>query len=164
MGSGKWNDILKLCLSVLVCLGAGWVGSIFTRPAIPTWYAALEKPAFTPPNWVFGPVWTLLYILMGVAAFLVWRKGWDIREVRIGLVTFLVQLVLNVSWSIVFFGLRSPLAGVIVIVGLWVVLLFTILRFFNLSTAAGWLLVPYILWVKIAAALNIAVWALNPQG
>ncbi|MBM3173792.1 MAG: tryptophan-rich sensory protein [Chloroflexi bacterium] len=164
MGSGKWGDILKLFTSILVCLAAGLIGSIFTRTAIPTWYAALTKPSFTPPNWLFAPVWAILYILMGLAAYLVWRKGWEYREVRVGLITFLVQLALNTLWSIVFFGLKSPLGGAIVIVGLWVVLLFTILRFFKVSAAAGWLLVPYILWVSFAAALNISVWILNPQG
>lgn len=163
MNSAKWGDILKLCVSIITCLAAGLIGSVFTRTAIPTWYAGLAKPPFTPPNWVFGPVWTILYVLMGVAAFLVWRKGWGYREVRVGLITFLVQLLLNALWSTVFFGLKSPLAGVIVIVGLWVVLLFTLLRFFKLSAAAGWLLVPYILWVSFAAVLNFSVWLLNPQ-
>jgi len=158
----KWGDTLKLFISILVCLCAGVVGSIFTRAAIPTWYATLQKPSFTPPNWVFGPAWTILYLLMGIAAFLVWRKGWDKREVRMGLITFLVQLVLNTLWSVAFFGLEAPLSGVIVIVGLWAVILFTILRFFKISAVAGWLLVPYILWVSFAAVLNISVWLLNP--
>lgn len=162
MSTTKWGDTLKLFISILVCLCAGVVGSIFTRAAIPTWYATLQKPSFTPPNWVFGPAWTILYLLMGIAAFLVWRKGWDKREVRMGLITFLVQLVLNTLWSVAFFGLEAPLSGVIVIVGLWAVILFTILRFFKISAVAGWLLVPYILWVSFAAVLNISVWLLNP--
>jgi len=157
----KIRDIGKLVLCVLACLGAGAIGSVFTRQAIPTWYATLEKPAFNPPNWVFMPVWTLLYIMMGVAAFLVWRKGLKNRQVRIALIIFLVQLILNASWSVVFFGLQSPLYGLIVIVVLWVAILFTSLSFYRISRAAGILLWPYLLWVTFAAVLNESIWLLN---
>ena len=162
MRSGKSRDILKLIVSLVACQCAGLVGSIFTMKAIPTWYAALEKPSFTPPNWLFAPAWVTLYILMGVAAFIIWRKGSEQWQVRMALITFLVQLVLNALWSVVFFGFKSPLAGVVVIVILWVAILFTILKFFKLSTVAGVLLLPYILWVSFAAILNISVWMLNP--
>jgi benzodiazapine receptor len=154
---------LRLVISVIACQCAGVVGAVFTTKAIPTWYAGLRKPPFTPPNWVFSPAWVTLYLLMAIAAFLVWRKGLDKPQVKWALVTFLVQLVLNVLWSVVFFGLESPLAGVVVIVGLWIVILFTIIRFFRISTAAGALLLPYILWVSFAAVLNVSVWLLNPQ-
>ncbi len=117
------RDILKLVVSIVACLAAGAIGSVFTRSAIPTWYATLEKPFFTPPNWLFAPVWTLLYILMGIAAFLVWRKGLENRQVRIALIVFLIQLILNALWSVVFFGLESPLYGLIVISVLWVAIL-----------------------------------------
>ena len=156
------KDIVKLIVSIITCQCAGLIGSIFTTPAIPTWYAMLEKPPFTPPNWLFAPAWTTLYLLMGISAFMVWRQWGDLRRVRIALIIFLTQLVLNVLWSIVFFGLESPLYGVIVIIALWITILFTILNFLKLSTLAGWLLVPYIGWVTFAAILNIFILILNP--
>ena len=156
------RDIWKLVVSIIACLAAGAIGSIFTRQAIPTWYATLEKPAFNPPNWVFMPVWTLLYILMGIAAFLVWRKGLENRQVRIALIVFLVQLVLNALWSVAFFGLESPLYGVVVIAALWVAILFTVLKFYRISLAASVLVWPYLLWVTFAAVLNVSIWLLNP--
>jgi len=155
------RDIWKLVVSIIACLAAGAIGSIFTRQAIPTWYATLEKPAFNPPNWLFAPVWTLLYLLMGVAAFLVWRKGLENRQVRIALIVFLVQLVLNALWSVAFFGLESPLFGVVVIAALWVAILFTVLKFYRISLAASVLMWPYLLWVTFAAVLNVSIWLLN---
>jgi len=162
MEGGKSRDIIKLVISIVACQCAGGIGAIFTTPAIPTWYAALEKPAFTPPNWLFAPAWITLYLLMGIAAFLIWRQGLGQKGVKTALIIFLVQLVLNVLWSVVFFGLQSPLYGVVVIVALWMVILLTTLRFFKLSTAAGALLLPYIVWVIFAAALNVSIWVLNP--
>jgi len=155
------RDIWKLVVSIIASLAAGAIGSIFTRSAIPTWYATLEKPAFNPPNWLFAPVWTLLYILMGIAAFLVWRKGLENRQVRIALIVFLVQLVLNALWSVVFFGLESPLYGVVVIAALWVAIMFTTLMFYGISRVAGGLMLPYLLWVTFAAVLNESIWLLN---
>lgn len=159
--SQRARDNIKLVVSIIACQLAGLIGSVFTTPAIPTWYAALQKPAFTPPNWLFAPAWITLYLLMAIAAFLIWRKGLNQREVKLALLIFAIQLILNALWSVAFFGLRSPLAGVIVIALLWVAILFTILRFFRLSVAAGALLLPYILWVSFAAVLNIAIWQLN---
>ena len=161
MKSGKARNIVKLVISLVACQCAGLVGSIFTSPAIPIWYAALEKPPFSPPNWLFAPAWGTLYLLMGVAAFLVWRQGFSKEGVKSALAIFLVQLVINALWSVVFFGLKSPIAGVVVIVVLWAAILFTILKFFKLSVAAGSLFIPYILWVSFATALNIAIWMLN---
>ncbi len=158
----KGSNILKLVVSILLCQCAGIVGSVFTAPAIPNWYAALQKPAFTPPNWLFAPAWITLYLLMGIAAFLVWRAGLGNQSVRTALIIFLVQLVLNSLWSVVFFGIQSPLCGVIVIVILWLMILLTIFKFARISAAAAWLLVPYILWVSFASALNISIWILNP--
>jgi benzodiazapine receptor len=157
----KPRDIWKLVVSIVACLAAGAIGSIFTRSAIPTWYVTLEKPFFNPPNWLFAPVWTLLYVLMGIAAFLVWRRGLESRQVRIALIVFLIQLVLNALWSVAFFGLESPLYGLIVIVVLWVAILFTVLRFFSISFVASVLLWPYLLWVTFAAVLNESIWLLN---
>ncbi|HET6477981.1 MAG TPA: TspO/MBR family protein, partial [Dehalococcoidales bacterium] len=116
MKNTRTINILKFIISIVVCQCAGIIGSVFTTPAIPTWYATLQKPVFTPPNWLFAPAWITLYLLMGVAAFLIWRIGLDDRRVRVALSIFLIQLVLNALWSVVFFGLQSPLYGFIVIV------------------------------------------------
>ena len=161
MDGERSRNILKLVISIVACQCAGLIGSIFTTPAIPTWYETLAKPSFTPPNWLFAPAWVTLYVLMGVAVFLVWRKGLGIKNVKAALITFLVQLVLNVLWSAVFFGAKSLVGGAVVIVLLWIAILFTILRFFKISTVAGGLLIPYILWVTFASALNISILALN---
>ena len=154
--------IFKLIISIVACQCAGLIGSAFTTPAIPTWYAALEKPLFTPPNWLFAPAWITLYLLMGISASIVWQRGLDVPRVRTALIIFLIQLILNALWSVVFFGLESPLYGVIVIAVLWVAILLTIVKFFRISTLAGALLLPYIGWVTFAAALNISIFMLNP--
>jgi benzodiazapine receptor len=155
------RDIVKLVVSIVACQAAGAIGSVFTAPNIPTWYAALEKPFFTPPSWLFAPAWITLYLLMAIAAFLIWRKGLGEEGVKCALTVFLVQLVLNALWSVVFFGLQSPLYGMVVILAMWIAILLTIIKFFRLSAAAGSLMLPYILWVTFASALNIAIWVLN---
>lgn len=154
-------DIPKLMVSIIVSQLAGVIGSIFTTPAIPTWYAELERPAFSPPNWIFGPVWITLYTLMGIAAWLVWRQGLGNREVRVGLTLFGVQLVLNALWSYVFFGRQAPFEGFMEIILLWLAILLTIVAFFRVSKPAGWLMIPYIVWVSFAAVLNYCLWQLN---
>jgi len=154
--------IFKLIISIVACQCAGLIGSAFTTPAIPTWYAALEKPLFTPPNWLFAPAWITLYLLMGISASIVWQRGLDVPRVRTALIIFLIQLILNALWSVVFFGLESPLYGVIVIAVLWIAIVLTIVQFFRISTLAGALLLPYIGWVTFAAALNISIFMLNP--
>jgi benzodiazapine receptor len=156
--------IIKLLASLLVCQLAGFVGSLFTAPNIATWYDMIHKPAFTPPDAVFAPVWITLYILMGIAAFLVWNKGIRTEGVDIAISVFVIQLILNMLWSIAFFGMHSPLAGLIVIGALWVAILLTIVSFFKISMAAGILLIPYILWVGFAAVLNYSIVILNHQG
>ncbi|OGC12205.1 TspO protein [candidate division WOR-1 bacterium RIFOXYA12_FULL_52_29] len=153
--------IFGIIIATIVCLGAGFLGSLATMPSIPTWYVALNKPPFNPPNWLFGPVWIILYIMMGIAAYLIFEKGWDKKEVKLSLMHFGFQLVFNVAWSIVFFGLHSPWGAFIVIVILWLLILETIIRFGKLSKPAAWLLVPYILWVSFASILNLAVALLN---
>jgi len=155
------RDIVKLVVSIIACQCAGLIGSLATTPNIPTWYAALEKPFFTPPSWLFAPAWITLYLLMAIAAFLIWRKGLGEEGVKCALIVFLVQLVLNALWSVVFFGLQSPLYGMVVIIALWIAILLAIIKFFRLSRAAGWLMIPYILWVSFASALNISIWVLN---
>lgn len=153
--------LTKAIICILLCLSAGGVGSAFTAPAIPEWYAALNKPSFSPPNWIFAPVWTLLYILMGLAAALVWKKGLQNPEVRTALVAFLVQLILNMLWSALFFGMHSPLYGLIDILFLWIMILVTIGRFSKVSTPAALLLIPYLLWVTFASGLNLGIFLLN---
>ena len=162
MESERRKYAFRLIVSIIACQLAGVIGSVFTTPTIPTWYAALAKPPFTPPSWLFAPAWITLYVLMGVSASLVWRVGLDRKQVRTALILFLVQLVLNALWSVAFFGLQSPLGGIIVIVLLWAAILLTILRFFTISTTAGALLVPYIAWVTFAATLNAYIYVLNP--
>ena len=154
-------DILKLVISVVACQLVGLVGSIFTIPAVPTWYAALRKPTFTPPNWLFGPVWISLFVLMGLSAFLVWRRGLDQEGVKLALSIFAVQLLLNLLWSAMFFGLKSPLTGLVDIFFLWIAILLTLLAFWRISSTAGILLLPYILWVSFAAVLNFSILILN---
>ena len=155
------GDIVSLVVAVVIPLVVGGLGGIATASAIPTWYQGLNKPAWNPPNWVFGPVWTLLYVLMGVAAWLVWRQGWDNPQVRMALAIFGVQLLLNLFWSLIFFGLRSPGWAVLEIVILWGFVLATTVQFYRLDSIAGLLLIPYQLWVTFAAVLNAAVWQLN---
>ena len=155
------NNTYKLIVSIIVSELTGIIGSVFTAPAISGWYATLVKPSFNPPAWVFGPVWTTLFLLMGIAAFLIWKKGLDRRDVCIALGVFLGQLVLNTLWSIIFFGLHSPGGALIEIIFLWLAILATIIFFAKISKPAAWLLAPYILWVSFAMYLNYAIWALN---
>lgn len=155
-------DWFKLVSAIALCEFVGVLGSFFTFPAIGTWYANLAKPFFTPPNWVFGPIWILLYALMGIALFLVWRKKPEKSLSRKADGIFALQLLLNAAWSILFFGLHLLLVSFIEIVLLWLSILATILVFRKISTTAAWLLVPYLAWVSVAAALNLAVWLLNP--
>lgn len=151
----------KLLLAATVgCEVAGASGSLFTMPQITTWYALLQKPWFTPPNWVFGPVWTTLFLLMGVSLYLVlMERKKDGAQLALGL--FTAQFALNVLWSVVFFGMRSPLYGLAVIIPLWVMILATILQFRKVDRNAALMLVPYICWVSVATALNYSVWAMN---
>lgn len=163
--------LIKLVISITVCLSAGFIGSIATTPAIPGWYATLQKPSFSPPNFLFAPVWTTLYILMGISLALVWpsfvppeaelRKGKKIKEAKVAITFFVIQLVLNSLWSVLFFGWKSPGWALIEIVVLWLMILLTMIKFFQISKIAGWLLVPYLIWVSFAAILNLAIFRLN---
>jgi len=160
----KINNTLKLIIAIVVSELVGIIGSVFTTPSITGWYAGIVKPALNPPAWVFGPVWTTLFALMGIAAFLVWKKGLDRRDVKIALGIFLGQLILNTLWSIIFFGLHSPGGALIEIVFLWLAILATIIVFAKISNPVAWLLVPYILWVSFAGYLNYSIWQLNISG
>lgn len=162
MESFNIRETPRLVISLIIVFFAGAIGTVATLSEIPTWYAALAKPTWAPPNWLFGPVWTTLYILIGVALFLVWRKGSDKKDVKLALFVFAVQLVLNVLWSVVFFGYHSLLGGVIVVILLWIAILANIIVFYRVSKPAGLLLVPYIIWVSIASYLNYSVYLLNP--
>ena len=157
----KISNALKLIGAVLICQLAGAIGSLFTYRAIPLWHASLVKPVFNPPNWIFGPVWLTLYTIMGISAFIVWSQGWERREVKTALYVFAGQLFLNSLWSVIFFGLRSPLFAFVEILVLWVFIALTIYYFYKISKLSGLLLVPYILWVSFAALLNLSIAILN---
>lgn len=157
----KINDEFKLVIAIVISELADIIGSVFTMPSVTGWYAGIVKPSLNPPAWVFGPVWTTLFVLMGIAAFLIWKKGLDRWDVKIALGIFLGQLVFNTLWSIIFFGLHSPGGALIEIVFLWFAILVTIITFARISKPAAWLLVPYILWVSFASYLNYSIWMLN---
>ena len=152
---------LAALFAIVPVLLAGAGGSVFTRPAIPVWYASLNKPWFTPPNWLFGPAWTLLYILMAYAFWRVLTLDRPLAEKRAAIATFLVQVFFNALWSIVFFGMRSPGAALFVVAAMWLSILANSLAFARLDRVAAWLLVPYLAWTSYAAALNIGVYLMN---
>ena len=155
------RNSLKLTASILVCLLAGGLGTIFTIPSIPTWYASLNKPVFSPPNYLFGPVWTILYILMGISFFLIWKKGIKNKKVRNAIYVFGIQLALNTIWSPIFFGAKNLLLSLIVIIAMWIYIVKTIGVFSKISKVASYLLYPYLAWVSFASILNFSVWFLN---
>jgi benzodiazapine receptor len=157
----KRDELIKLVISLLICQLAGVMGSAFTSSSISTWYPTLIKPAYTLSGQIIGSVWIALFTLMGISLFIVWRKGRDKPGVNFALYIFAAQLIVNVLWSAAFFGLQSPLAGMIVIAILWVLILIAILRFWQINRTAALLLVPYILWVSFAAFLNYSIWRLN---
>lgn len=153
----------KLITLPALCLVIGGISGYLSMDAIDTWYRTIEKPVFTPPNAVFGPVWTVLYIMMGIAAGLVWSKGdgWENEKIKMALKLFFGQLVLNGLWSIVFFTLESPFVALFVIVALWALIVGCTWQFKKISKLAAWLMVPYLLWVSFALVLNVSIWWLN---
>jgi translocator protein len=178
------RNISKLIISIVICELAGVVGSVFTTPAIKTWYELLYQPSFKPPNWVFAPVWTVLFLLMGISLYLVWSKNWEIKvspkdEVRRTwnpiskklwtgfwkeenvIAIFGLQLFLNILWSVIFFGLKMPGLAFFEIVMLWFAILYTIVNFARISRLAAYLLFPYLFWVSFAVFLNFIIWRLN---
>lgn len=156
----KIIDVVKLVVSLAVPLLAGFGSSVFTVNSISTWYATLNKPWFSPPNVVFAPVWTILYILMGLALFLIWRSLRN-RTRDIGIALFAAQLAINVIWTLAFFGLQNTLYGVLTIIPLWILIAATIYQFYKVEKWASYLLVPYFVWVSIATALTASVYLLN---
>lgn len=155
------KSYFQVLLSVLLCQTAGVIGSTFTFSSIPNWYMYLNKASFNPPNWVFGPVWLTLYTLMGIAAYLVWKKRKTNKKAKFALNIFIFQLIFNLLWSIVFFGAHQIFFGLIIIIILWLSILITIVKFWQVSKAAALLLLPYLLWVSIATSLNYFVFILN---
>lgn len=151
----------KLILSIIICLSAGAIGSIFTVSSIPTWYSTLNKPGFNPPNWIFGPVWTTLYIFMGISLNLVWQQKLKKSLKITAILWFVFQLILNSLWSIIFFGIKNPPLALVCIFILWYAIFQTMQKFYPLSKTAAYLLVPYLAWVSFATFLNAAIASLN---
>jgi translocator protein len=148
------NKYFALAAFLILCLAVGGGAGFLTAQSVVTWFPTLVKPSFNLPSWLFAPVWTTLYIMMAVAAWLVWlRKG--------SLALFYVQLALNFTWSLLFFGLHSPVMALVDIVTMWVLILLTLLGFWKVDARAGWLLVPYLAWVSFASVLNASIWWLN---
>jgi benzodiazapine receptor len=156
------NKITRIAVAIIVCLAVGYSSSTVTKEGVETWYPTIIKPVFNPPNWVFMPVWTLLFILMGIAAGLVWdRIKNQNAEVKKALGFFLIQLALNAIWSYLFFGLKNPMLALIEIALLWLMIYETYLKFIKINKTAGYLLIPYMAWVGFAAILNASIWWLN---
>lgn len=181
-----FNKISKILISIIICELAGAIGSVFTVSQINTWYKDLKKPFFSPPNWIFGPVWTALFLLMAVSLYLVWSASWKPKneiiekkankkiwnryseKLAIGqwqktniILIFSFQLILNILWSVIFFGFHSPALAFFEILMLWFAILFTVVNFYRVSKAAAYLLLPYIIWVSFAGILNYFFWILN---
>jgi len=157
----KTMNYKKLIVSLALPQIAGLIGSLFTVSAIASWYVTLQKPSFSPPNWLFGPVWVLLYFLMGVSFYLVWQKTQENKKAKTAVWLFLIQLFFNATWSIIFFGLHSPALAFINIIILWGLIVVLIVKFFTISKLAAYLLLPYLAWVSFASLLNFFIWYLN---
>jgi len=156
-----YKKVLRFIISIIICQSAGIFGSLFTFEAVPDWYITLEKPFFAPPNWIFGPVWIILYFLMGVSLYIVWKDELKSKTRNVFFVVFGIQLILNALWSLLFFGLKSPLLGLIDILILDVMLVVTIFYAKRVSKYAAMLLIPYMVWIIIASVLNYAIMVLN---
>ncbi len=152
---------MKLFISVAITLLVGGTAGFFTSEGVNGWYAVANKPSFNPPNWVFAPVWTLLYILMGIALWLVWKSETNKAVKKTAIILFSLQLLLNFAWSFIFFYMHQPGWAFIEITGMWIMIMLTIVWFGKISPAAAWLMVPYIWWVSFAAVLNFYIWKLN---
>lgn len=153
--------ILQLVVAILIAQSAGIIGSIFTAPAIPEWYAQLEKPDFQPPDWIFGPVWVTLYTLIGIASYVIWRKRAEKPAAGKALFVYALHLSVNALWPVLFFGLREPGWAMVGIVLLWVMIAWVMQLFYRVDRRAAYLMIPYLLWVSYAALLNYAIWQMN---
>lgn len=158
----KLSNTWKFIISIIICEGFGSLGAIFTTSSISTWYATLQKPVFNPPNWLFAPAWTILFFLIGVALYYVWinyeKKKY---QAQIAIKFFVIQFILNVLWSLFFFGFRDPGLALVEIMVLWIFILITYIKFYHIDKRAGYYLIPYLAWVTFAAALNFSIWYLN---
>lgn len=151
---------IGLIIFIAICLAAGGLGAIATTPEIEGWYTTIAKPSWNPPGWIFGPVWTTLYVLMAIAAWLVWKPA-GFKAAAMPLTLFAIQLLLNIAWSWIFFRLHEPGWAFAEVVVLWLAIVATTVEFFRCSTIAGWLLVPYVAWVSFASVLNFTIWQMN---
>ena len=156
----KISDITKLIISILIPLALGAIAGRFTAQAVPDWFASLNRPSFSPPNWIFGPVWTILYILLGISLYLIWKQI-PSKERNNALLIFSIQMFLNFIWSFVFFYFNQIGLALIVIVGLWISIVFMLIRFYKLKPLAAYLNIPYLLWVTFASVLNAGYFILN---
>jgi tryptophan-rich sensory protein len=155
------NTYIKLIISIAVCVAVGGVSGFFTSSEITTWYAALNKPSFNPPNYLFAPVWTTLYVLMGISFWLIWKSDAPLDMKNKAILLFAIQLILNFFWSIIFFSMHQPGYAFIEVIFLWLFILFSIITFHPISKTAAYLLIPYLCWVSFASALNFSIWYLN---
>lgn len=154
------SNVLKLIVSIVLPLSIGAIAGIFTSEAIPGWYATLNRPSFNPPNWLFGPVWTTLYLLMGVSLYLIWKQEKS-KERNLAMLVFIVQLVLNFAWSFIFFYFNKISFAFAEIILLWLSILLMIIRFYRIKPIAAYINIPYLLWVSFAAILNLSFYLLN---
>jgi len=154
------KNTFKLIISVLIPLIIGFLGSFFTASSVDSWYTTINKPSFNPPGWIFAPVWTTLYILIGVSFYSVWMKNFGEERKKV-IIVYSMQLLLNLLWSVLFFGLRSPLLGLIDIIILIAFIIANTIIFYKISKTAGYLLIPYLLWVSFASVLNFSIFLLN---
>ena len=167
MSKKNYKEYLKiknpklLFISIFISQLAGFIGAFFTTPAIPGWYAQLAKPSFNPPSWVFGPVWTTLYTLMGISLYLVWSKGYQKKKIKEPVQLFFIHLIFNSLWSIVFFGLQNLGMAFVIIIVLWTMIACLIRKFWKINKTASYLLIPYLAWVSFASLLNFSIWLLN---
>ena len=150
----------KFAISLIIPLAIGFTGSFFTSGSVGTWYTTLNKPSFNPPNWIFAPVWTILFIMIGISFYIAWSKGFLTRK-WIPISIYALNLLLNLLWSLLFFGLKTPLISFIEIIALWIVIVVNIIIFYKISKVSGILMIPYLLWVSFASVLNYSIYQLN---
>lgn len=155
------NNIFRFILSIVIVSFAGLIGSIFTNATHNAWYASLAKPSINPPSYIFGPIWIVLYIMVGISLYLFWKNLFKKRWVKTSIILFFIQLILNSAWSIIFFRINSVKGALIDIIALWFSIIFTIIFFYKISKISAWLLVPYLIWVSFATYLNYLLYILN---
>lgn len=155
------SNIVKAIIAIAIPLMVGATSGFFTVTGVESWYQTIQKPSWNPPNWIFGPVWTTLYVMMGIALFLVWKEDTSEELKKIAIALFAVQLTLNFFWSFIFFNQQQPGWALVEIIAMWFFILLTIFAFAQVNKTAAWLLVPYISWVSFASILNYTIWQLN---